>query len=217
MNDNQNMGRYPLITANNVDYWKQRKREEEAYQDNRELVRENARAEIREASKARTQERSLIIREEAEERKRGQYESLSVNHEGKVIIETKSSQMKFEPRNLTNMRFPQIFVAARASCPDDCVFVLDTIVAESRIYVFLDPKKVSSGNYLLGKLATSGIDIFAPSARAKDYARKILAHLMQDRNRQLIPDEPGWTEWENGKYVFVEEEDLTWQKILKLL
>ena len=113
-----------------------------------------------------------------------------------------------------NMRSPKLYIAAKSSCLSEQIFILDCNVAERTAQIFLEPKKVGSGAYLLGKLTAAGISIFAPAAKAKDYARRLIGLLVENGIRTVIPDEPGWIEMEEGKYAFVNKGRMTWKEIV---
>ena len=187
------------------------------YEDSREINRVGAIESIKADAKLCIQAKKTEMREKESENKRGIYEEISVDDNGKPHIITRNLQITACPRELTNMYFPQLYIVARSSCLSEQIFVLFCQVAEKEEIVYLDPKKVGSGTYILGKFTASGICIFAPMTKAKDYVRQLICLLVKNSTKAVIPEEPGWIETEEGKFSFVTEGRMTWKEIIKQL
>ena len=157
------------------------------------------------------------FRQSVEENKKAVYESIEVYQDGSVVTTTQNLWIDSRPKEISNMRFPELFIAARSSNLNEKVFVLTCKVAGIELIVYLNPERVGSGTYILGKLAAVGIDIWAPSTKVKEYARRLITMLVQNGKDSIIPDELGWMKTENGEFTFVEEGRMTWQMIKELI
>lgn len=196
-------------------YWQNRMAEDN-YRDMRLINREGVLSEVRENAKLRLALQKMEARQREEEAKRGIYEELAFDDDGKPYLVTRNLWIDTKPREFSNIRYPKLIYAARRSCLEECVFIIDCAVNGNTCMIYLDPKKVGSGTYLLGKFVAAGICIHAPEKRAKQYARLLVAWLLRYAEKTVIEDEPGWVEVD-GKFSFVPEGSLTWREIRKLL
>ncbi len=198
-------------------FYLQKKREEQQDRDLREIEKERSKVAIRGEGQMNMLDYRTKKRHEEDEYKRSLFEKLEVNADGKIVVTTHSQEQKFQPREISDMRNPKFYVAARASNLSETIFVLDCELAGANKLVYFSPKCIQSGTYILGQLATAGITILASSAKAKEYARNLLALLVKSGIPTVIPDEPGWMELKDEKFTFVKEERMTWEKISELV
>lgn len=157
------------------------------------------------------------FRQIVEENKKAACESIEVCQDGSIVTTTKNLWVDSRPRNISNMMFPEMFIAARYSNLNEKVFMLTCKIAGVEKIVYLNPERVGSGTYLIGKFTAVGINIYASEAKAKDFARKIVSMLVQNGKVGIVPDEPGWMETETGEFTFVGEGRMTWQMIKELI
>lgn len=196
----------------------EQKRSEKMYENFQyEVEKMKAREMIRNEAKMQFICAKAEFQQKKAEYEKAVYETIAVNSDGSIAITTQNLWVEAKPRYITNMKFPQMFIAARASDFNERVLILNCEVAGRDQIVYLNPERIASGTYVLGKLTAVGIDIFAPQGKTKEYARKLIAVLVQEGKPAFLPDEPGWMETENGKFTFIEEEGSTWQKIKKLI
>lgn len=206
--------------SNILDYCQlamQQKQAEEDYKDFREFRRSVSKAQIQVETSYQKQRNGIILRQEEEERKRGEYEEISLTEEGEFLVTTINLSIDAPSRRVTNMRSASLFIAERESNSVEKVFIIDCQVEGKRQLIFLNPEKIGSGSYLLQKMAVAGISVFASSARAKDYVKKLLTFLIRQGIQVTIPDEPGWIEIEKNKFIFIKEEEMTWEKVRELV
>lgn len=199
---------------NSMQIWQQVKMQQEAFKNQLAIDQEAAKVWLREESKMRVLDRRMKLHQEEKERKLASFEEIAIDQDGNVIVTTRNLSILAQPRQVVNMHSPQIYIAERSSGKIKRVLILSCWVREEEKRIFLDAKKVENGAYLLGKFAAVGISVLAPSARAKDYMRQLIALLVRQGVVADIPNEPGWTVTENGRFLFVDEERLTWEKIL---
>lgn len=157
------------------------------------------------------------IRQKKVEDEKTVCETVAVGPDGYVTITTQNLWIEAKPRWVSNMRFLKLYIAVRVSDFNEKVLILICEVAGREQIVYLKPERIGSGTYILGKFAAAGIDILAPQGKEKQYARKLIALLVQQGQPAVLPEEPGWMELENDKFSFVEEGRMTWQKIKKLV
>lgn len=196
------------------EYWQRMGEEDlEAY---REVEKERSKIAIREESRLYILDQNIKKRQEADEFNRSIFEKMEVNADGKIVVTTRSQSQQFQPREISDMRNPKFYIAARASNLSEQIFILDCELAGTNRVIYFSPKRIQSGTYILGQLAAAGITIYAPSsARAKGYARNLIALLVKSGTPTVLPDEPGWMELDGENFSFVEEERMTWEKIIE--
>lgn len=199
----------------NAMYW-QNKMAEDSYQDTREIQKTEAKEMIRGNAKLALQMQKAQLRQREEEAKRGTCEEIAFDEEGRPYLITRNLWIDAKPREFANLRYPKLICAAKRSCLEEQVFIVSCEVSGIKRTIYLDPKRIGSGTYLLGKLAAAGICIYAPEKRAKQYARLLLSWLIGYAEKSVIADEPGWMEV-NGEFTFVAERSMTWLEIKKLL
>lgn len=189
---------------------------EDRYQDMRKINSTEMLAEIRGNAKINLELQKIELRQREEEAKRGTYEEIIFDEEGRPYLITRNLWIDAKPREFANLRYPKLICAAKRLCLEEQVFIVSCEVSGIKRTIYLDPKRIGSGTYLLGKLAAAGICIYAPEKRAKQYARLLLSWLIGYAEKSVIADEPGWMEV-NGEFTFVAERSMTWLEIKKLL
>lgn len=197
-------------------YRKQQRREEEYWQDCREVQKEGAKTEIRVNAKLHLNEMKMRRKEEEEERKRGIFEQVAITENGQIIVATQNLQIQAADRKFTNMYMPEMYALRRNGDMMVAAYMLTCKVAGEEKAVFLDSQKVGSGTYVLKKMASEGIGIMSATAKAKEYIRQLVAILLGRSVPEIvIPDGQGWMKREDGKFQFVGEDDWTWEKLGK--
>lgn len=200
---------------NSIQLWQQAKIQQKMAENQLEIDKEMAKVCIREESKLRIYDRKMAIRQMEEERRRSTYEEIFLDRDGNVLVMTRNLSIQAQPRQITDMKSPKIFIAERASGRVRKVFILNCWVREAERLIFLDAKKVENGAYLLGKLAEAGVSVLVTSARAKDYVKQLFALLVRNSVVVNIPDKEGWMMTDEGKFSFVDESRMTWEEIVK--
>lgn len=189
---------------------------EDSYQDMRRINNTEMLAEVRRNAKISLELQKMELRQREEEAKRGIYEEITFDEEGRPYLITRNLWIDAKPREFANLRCPKLIRAARISCLEEQVFIVSCEVNGETSMIYIDPKKIGSGTYLLGKLAAAGICIYAPEKKAKQYARLLICWLLRYSDKSVIADEPGWIEID-GKFSFIPEGSMTWLEIKKLL
>ncbi len=199
--------------ANCMQLWRQAKIQQRIAENQLEIEKEAAKVYVREESKLRVLDSKMMMYQREEERRRSTYEEIVLGPDGNVIVTTRNLSIQAQPRQVTDMRSPQIYIAERASGKIRKVFILSCWIGEREKEIFLDAKKVESGTYLMGKFTEAGVSMLAPSARAKGYVKQLIALLVRNGMEVDIPDEHGWMMTDEGKFLFVDEGRLTWEEI----
>lgn len=189
---------------------------EDNYRDMRRIYNMEMLTEVRGNAKINLELRKMELRQREEEAKRGIYEEIACDEEGRPYLTTRNLWIDAKPREFANLRYPKLIRAARISCLEEQVFIVSCEVNGETCMIYIDPKKIGSGTYLLGKLAAAGICIYAPEKKAKQYARLLLCWLLRYSNKSVIADEPGWLEVD-GKFSFIPEGSMTWREIRGLM
>ncbi len=174
-----------------------------------------------EAAKAcvRLEERRIRqqMKEIEEERRRNQGEDLVFGENGELQLVTTNLSFTAEPRQVTNMMSPKLTILKHEKDEDEKIFQVDFRIAERNLKIFLEPNEIGSGNYLLKKFASVGVIFYLKTARAKLVATRILCVLQQIfTEEEILPDDVGWIKSIDGKWRYVEEGDLTWERVKKL-
>lgn len=201
--------------VNRMQLLQQAKIQQRIVENQLEIEKESAKVYVREESKLRIYDSKMMMKQREEERRRSTYEEIVMDRDGNVIVVTRNLSIQAQPRQVTDMRSPQVYIAERKFGKIRRVFIVSCLVGECEKLIFLDAKKIDKGAYLLGKFAEAGISFFAPSARAKDYAKQLLAMLVRNGVVVEIPDEVGWTVADDGKFWFVDDRRLTWEEIMQ--
>ena len=196
-------------------YWQNRIAEDN-YNDMRMINRTETQLGIRGNAKLQYEIQKAELRQREKEAERGIYEEINFDEAGRPYLVTRNLWIDTKPRELSNIRHPQLTCVARRSCLEEYVVVIDCEVNENTRMIYLDPKKIGRGTYLLGKLMVAGVCIYAAEKQAKHYARLLFCWLQVYEKKSVIPDEPGWIEID-GKFVFIPEGRMTWKEIEKLL
>ena len=198
-------------------YQESLKREEEYRNDCRELQKEHAKTQMHMQTTMGLTRWKSKVRQEEKEMERAIYEEVTFDRDGRVIVCTCNAQVQVQPRVVSNIRWPHMYIAANSSNLVEKVCILEYEIGEESKQIFLDPKKVGSATYVQKKLTEEGIDIFAPSlAKAKEYVLKLISKLIQNAQKTILPGEPGWMLIE-GKFSFAGKDRMTWKNIRKMI
>jgi len=162
-------------------------------------------------------ERRLKLREEAKERQRAIVELIGFTDDGQLLVCTRNTSVQAQPRIISNMRKPCITILQHKDFIEAPCYLLECNVGEEEQYIFLSSNKLTHGNYLLGKLTAAGIYFSVSPAKIKPLLMQMIGVLVEHcDNKKCVPETAGWTKTSNG-YAFYSEEDLTWNKIKKLM
>lgn len=208
------MGDYNYGMSNKPNW--QERMAEDRYQDMREIEKAEMLSEVRGNAKLMFEMQKMELKQKEEEAERGTYEEITFDEEGRPYLITRNLWIDAKPREFANLRCPKLIRAARISCLEEQVFIVSCEVNGEMSMIYIDPKKIGSGTYLLGKLAAAGICIYAPERKAKQYARLFLCWLLRNSVKSVIADEPGWME-ADGKFTFIAEGSMTWREIRGLM
>lgn len=191
--------------------------QEEIRRDLREIDKTRAKLEITENIRTQAQEVRRQNKERADERKRGQYETVEVTSSGEVRVTTKNLSVPTIPREITNMKKPHGKIFRRMDNPNESVFCLESSVGERSIKVYFKADEIGNGTYVLKKLSAQGISIWAKTVKAKKYAVQMLEMLILDAPVYQVADLPGWIKTEEDSFSFVEENCITWEYLKEVV
>lgn len=177
-----------------------------------------ARAEEKAKIQLRNSEMRSLQKEKEEERKKSIHDELQILENGKIQIITRNLRIETSPRDVTNMTSPSLTVLKRAKDDTEQVFRIDCWVEKEKKKVFLDPKSVGNGKYLIGKFVEIGVVFYLPTTSQKKFIVQFIALLLEyRRSERWLPDIEGWMRKMDGKYIFIDEEEETWKYVKKML
>lgn len=191
-------------------YWQ--REQAEMRQDCREIEKTRMKAEVTENIRIRGQEARCLIKEAAAERKRCIYEIMEIASNGDIQEVTKNLAVPTIPRKVTNMRFPKVIVFVRQNKPQDQIVCLTCVIERRKASIYLKKTQVVNANYLLRRLTAEGVILYKSTPKAKKRLCDLLAALISQAEQSEVATCPGWIR-ENGKFRFVEEEELTWEVV----
>lgn len=146
--------------------------------------------------------------ESNEERKLSKIEDVIVNAEGDIMMMTKNTIIKSEPRRGTNFKYRDSNVVYKAvDSIDEGVLAIKIWILDNEKNVYLNLKKIKEGRYILKKFAASGARIYACNERKeKEYAVKIAQFMLEFANSiQYVPYEYGWYKNHKNDLKFCEK------------
>lgn len=190
--------------------------QEEIRRDLREIDKTRAKVEITENIRTQAQEVRRQNKERADERKRGQYETVEVTSSGEVRIVTKNLSVPTIPREITNMRNPYGLIFQRVSNPNESIFRLDCKVGGKKKLVYFQSEAIGSGTYVLKRMAAQGIVMWANSSKAKKIAVELLVKLISEATVYSVFEAPGWVKTGEDRFSFVEENSITWEYLMEV-
>lgn len=201
---------------NNESSWKQ-KRECDFYEDQRAILREQAKAYAREKVKIDAMECRIAIKDAEAERKKSVCDEVQLLTSGEMQIISKNLLVDAKPRHFTNMRSPHLVILRRMEDETDEIVLFKCSIENRDIEICIDTNRLGNGTYLVRKLAAKGIYFELPTVKAKQVAVRIFGILLNDKTgTEWLPDNSGWVKYENGNFSFIEEGEMTWKKAEKL-
>lgn len=200
---------------NNELGWHQ-KQQRDFYEDQREIMKEKAKAYAREQAKIEAMEYRIAIKESEAERKKSIGEEVQLLASGEMQIVSKNLLVDARPRQFTNMRGPRLAILKRMEDETDEILLFQCTVENRDIEIYIDANNLGNGTYLVRKLAAKGVYFELPSVKAKQVAVRIIGILLHDAETKWLPECPGWVKYANGDFDFIEEGGLTWKKAKKM-
>ena len=110
-------------------------------------------AEITENIRTQAQEVRRQNKERADERKRGQSETIELTSSGEVRGITKNLIVPPIPREITNLKNLHGKIFRRRVFPYESIFCLEGSVGEKKIRVYFKGDEVGNGTYVLKRLS----------------------------------------------------------------
>lgn len=197
-------------------YWLQIKREQEAYEDSREIQKAAAKATAVENVKIQARQLKMQLKEAEAERKKSQIDELCITREGDLVIQTKNLSVAAIPRIAANFRYPRLTLLRRLNNPDEEIFRIDFTIGERERKFYIRAEDAGSGAKLMRKFTGAGGYFHMPQSKAKQFATQLFCVLRQiSTEEKMLADEPGWLIEADGQCKYIGEEEETWKKVLK--
>lgn len=157
-----------------------------------------------------------LIKEEERERKKSQYDVISVTNDGKLYIETENLLIHTEARKMANFEHPEIIVFRQVQNPERELFQFMCDINSNLKTIFFAAEECGSANYLLKRLSSIGAEIFAPTlAMKKKYALQLFSLLFSNTKEEyMLPERRGWYLDLQGKLVFFQGK-WSWEEAAK--
>ena len=157
-----------------------------------------------------------FINERCKALKKGEYEEVTMDGEGKLIVIKKNALVDTGPGKVSNMEKPKLCVIRRANNIDECIYKISFVINGKDETLFLDPTKITDKAYITRKLSTKGVLLYG---RNKNLIPEIFAYLVSandECNNCVVPDCPGWFMTFKKKMGFAKKEDATWKTLTYL-
>lgn len=201
---------------NQCEIWKAQ--EKERVLSEIELSKFKLKCEIKERTKIAAYEKKVELRELEKERSKSVVEVIDVTSEGKLIVTTKNLAIETIPRQVTNMRSPQIRVLSAYDMEEPVCYMLSCFVRDEEKHIFLDSTKLSRGNYMIGKFLEAGIYFEIQPSKIRPLMNQLICRLLETSTGiEMLAENEGWLRIEDGKFKFFSEGDLTWRKVRRLM
>lgn len=157
------------------------------------------------------------MKEAADERKKQIGEQLIITAEGELQLQTTNLTVEAKPRNLTNMRKPELVALKHEEDRDEVIFCIGCKVGDDKKEIFLDGNMVGKSSYLLRKFLSKGVRFYTDAAKAKRIVVQLFCILQELSSTDItIPDEEAWIKKKDGCFEFIEKGELTWKKAMKM-
>ena len=157
------------------------------------------------------------MKEAADERRKQIGEQLLITAEGELQLQTTNLAVEAKPRNLTNMRKPELVILKHENDRDETIFFIGCKVSDDKKKIFLDGNMVGKSSYLLRKFMSKGIRFYTDTAKAKRIVGQLFCILQEIFSTEItLPDEEGWMKKADGRFEFIEKGALTWKKAMKM-
>lgn len=165
---------------------------------------------------AQREHRRIVFREIERQARKAQMDTVSIDTDGQVIVQTQNLTIQGKKRFATNFTNPEIIVLERLKDSRQKLYLLQVSFNEKIVYTILRPDKCGNSGYLLRKIGSFGGMILGASASdQKNYALQLFCILIQTVKETLkIPDEEGWYIDADGIMGFWDRE-LTWKEAEK--
>lgn len=196
----------------------QEKQAVDFYEDCREIEKERAKAAVRESVKLEAARCRQQFKEAEEERKRSICEEVQILSSGELQIVTRNLLVDAKPRHFTNMETPRLTILKRIEDETEKIYLVECEASGRGVQVFLSSDKAGNGTYILRKFASAGIWFSHPTANTKKIAVRIICALMEGPvEEHWLADCAGWMKRPDGKFIFIDEEAITWEKARKFV
>lgn len=194
------------------------RREEELFQDEREIKRKLAMEAGKAEIKARYDENRKQAREQTRVNREKSYDRVEINEFGEVVSRIVRPEIEDQNRRITNMTSPRITRLKRLLTSNDEAVLLQFQIGQEEKSLFLDLKKMERKVYFQTVLVTAGVQFYLKSSKVQAFLLSLWSLLCQRCHAvAYVPEESGWNEFPNGKIEFVGEEDLTWDKVQRAI
>ena len=156
--------------------------------------------------------KKVLLREAEHEYRKAQYDKVSVNSEGTIIVTTQNTMLKPTPRELTNFRNPRLTKFVPVDVHNLYIYLFECEIDGKVVNVFLDGLKIGSHTYIRNKLSSAGCDfLLNRKGDEKELILGLWAYLLNNCCRtKIIPKNHGWFKI-NGKLVFCKKGEATWE------
>ena len=157
-------------------------------------------------------------REERNEKRKQQFEEIVVDREGNLRLALSGPISSKLLNIVSNIRFPRIIhLQNMTNHREDNYYMFYCQVNDKKVQIYLDCRKLTKGNYLLGKLCGAGI-IWRIKTMTKAtilFAEFITSLANESVESVLLPEDIGWQVLDSGEFKYVEEGEPTWKKIIE--
>lgn len=158
------------------------------------------------------------LREEAAERRKAEFDELIISKNGDFRIVTRNTSVLTTPREICNAtHFESYIVKNMSDILDELLLIVCDVNGDTK-EIFLNPEKFEKQGYISRKFTCAGVSFYLSGAKKKDALEQIIALSYNNISSPLyLPNETGWIRNSNEEvdYIYVREEDLTWEKAIK--
>lgn len=172
-----------------------------------------------EQKKVQSYERRLVLKEQADERKRSNFDEVLLDDNGEIFVKMGNLAIVTHPRHITNMRKPKVTVFHNVDPLVPPCYGIACIVDGKERYVFLDSSRIGTGRYLLRKFEAAGIYfIYKPKSGIPEIVHRLVCMLISNSNCECeLPNTEGWYTDSEGESKMAKKGDFTWTKLMTLV
>lgn len=188
----------------------------EQFRSNLRMQEEEHRQEIRALKQGETARQKLLLREEERERKKAQFDMITIAQDGTVRVKTQNLFLEGKARAVVNFLNPKILIFRRIEQEDERIYLFEAKFQSEKKFALLEQQKCGNPTYLLRKISSIGGQFFvATVAQQKTLVLQLFSVLVMNSKMEIwIPDEPGWYFDENDSLKFFSGR-WTWKEALK--
>lgn len=148
------------------------------------------------------------------EKRKAQFDAVLLDELGRVIVEVCNTRRKYDPRVVTNFSEPKLIIFQNF-ITEERIYKVSLIIGKTKTAIWLRDEDLGDAKAMLKKFNRAGAEFLSnKSSERKNLMLQLWAILVKNAKIVRVADRPGWM-IADDKMVFVDEEVLTWETLMK--